>query len=259
LSSTQNFDPPGGRVEQLQERPPPTVDLPHPLSPTSPKVSPRFDVEGDAVDGIDIARGHGRIPLGGWGNAFSGLELRAVEPLPPAVLMLRRPARVRRASRRSSDPDRVAAGAGKPRDIRQWPVRKRGAKAQPAGRLASEGTIPLISFSRAWRTVVCAAVSTLGMEPSNPLVYGWPGPRTDPWRLPPPPCARHTSRPRGRHSRDHPHIMRDQDDRGARAGLEVPASSRESGPGSLRPAQWSARRRSAVWDLHDTAIAIMTR
>src|SRR5215471_20411803 len=47
---------------------------------------------------------------------------------------------------------------------------QRGAKMQPFGKLVSAGTMPLISFNLARRPLICAATSTLGMEPSSPFV-----------------------------------------------------------------------------------------
>ena len=58
------------------------------------------------------------------------------------------PAAGRRASRRSSGRAGAARAAAARRDTRSLAKLQRGAKLQPCGRLNSDGTMPLISFSR---------------------------------------------------------------------------------------------------------------
>ena len=45
----------GGRIDELQDRLFPAVDLPQPLSPTRPQGLAGGDVEADAIDGVDVA------------------------------------------------------------------------------------------------------------------------------------------------------------------------------------------------------------
>ena len=201
------------------------------------------------------ARKSARTRLCGPGNAFSAPRLRAAAGAPSARCSDGTAAHAAPPSRRSACqqatqwPGRYCSSGGYA--ARHWSVAKpqRGAKAAALRQVAtSDGTMPLISFSRARPGSVRAATSTLGIEPSRPLGVGMP--RTLEQivgvGLLDLAAGVHHHHPVGILG-DDAHVVGDQDDRGAERVAAVRASGRGSAPGWSRRARWSARRRSAPW------------
>src|SRR5262249_49489446 len=135
-----------------------------------------LDPEGDAVDRIDMA---------GDAGEHAGVDREMLlqpadldQRAPPAVaLRLLHPGAHAGAASRASACQQAIQCAGRCSSSGGYAERhcsvakaQRAAKVQPCGRLASDGTMPLISFSRARRLLLCAAVSRLGSEPKRPLV-----------------------------------------------------------------------------------------
>ena len=151
----------------------PRVDLPQPDSPTRPTVSPRRDVEVDAVDGVHDSAlcrrsrpcGSGKCftrprtsssgsPLvagcgGDAGRAPSGAAGRPVASLRQAA---RRPASPSSARRGRARPP-ASGGCSAQRSMRNG---QRGAKRQPCGRSSGSGGAPSIVVRRrspgVWRS-----------------------------------------------------------------------------------------------------------
>ena len=73
------------------------VDLPEPDSPTRPKVSPRADREGDAVDGADA----GRRPTAGRSTRRSSISIRSCALQAGVAVEHRQRVRGRRRSRQA--------------------------------------------------------------------------------------------------------------------------------------------------------------
>ena len=155
-----------GRLEQPQQR---AADrrLAAAALAHQPQRLAAADAERHAVDGIDLARDAcENTPL--WiGKCF----LRSLTSSSGALDAAR--SRQQLVGVPAGDP--VAGPVLAPaaaRSLRHWSVAKpqRGAKLQPCGRLNSDGTMPLISFSRVRRVPLRAAASRCGIEPSRPLV-----------------------------------------------------------------------------------------
>ena len=128
----------------------------------------------------------------------------------------------RRASRRPSGRVGAAPAVDRPRGTPRWRRRSAAQRCNPAGSAASEGTMPLISFSRARRVSVRAAVVEVGDRAEQPLRVGVPrmveqlvGARL--LHL----AARvHHHHPVGVLG-DHAHVVGDEDDRGAERVLQL--------------------------------------
>ncbi len=133
----------------------PAVDLPQPLSPTSPSVSPRSmwnEMPSTAWTWPDDAREHALVDRE---------MLLQILDFAAAVSCRAPPAGDRRASRRSNGRADASPAAGRSRGTDRWRRPQRGAKVQPFGRCASDGTMPLISVRRDALALILAAASRL--------------------------------------------------------------------------------------------------
>ena len=156
------------------------------------------DREADAVDGIDLADRAAQQALA-TGKCFLRSVTSSTGGCASAMALRHWSDASTRPSGRAASPRRAAARGGTCRRRSG----QRGAKAQPAGRCDSGGTMPGISCRR---SVVVAGLAAHQVEPRD---RGQQAARVGMQRLgeqlvdrrPPRPCGRHTSRSRAAPSR----------------------------------------------------------
>ena len=200
-----------------------SVDLPQPVSPTRPSVSPRRPRD-DPVDGVDTASSRPLTARSArTGKSLDDVARRAAATRASALTAGRQaalrgrcgcrraaPAGSQQAERcpAASTTGRAAAsrsGTGPTR------TRQRGWNGQPAGRPDQARRRAPGSASAALGRAAPAAAPAI-----RPWVYGWCGAVVHVARSPPPPPRRRTSpSPRRRCSATHAEVVRDQDDRRA--------------------------------------------
>ena len=171
----------------------PAVDLPEPLSPTSPRVSPaRISNEIPSTANTDPTRRRSSPPCTGkcFLRSRTSSTVRASSAGPPCAEAGNAPgghaadtgdpfaARERahdcplattasHSQQAASRPGRFSSSGGASRPHRSVANGQRGAKAHPAISSRSDGTTPGISFSR---VPAPSIVESFGIEPMRPRV-----------------------------------------------------------------------------------------
>ena len=203
----------------------PSVDLPQPDSPTMPSVSPRSHLERDAVDGVHELAGRrgerartNREVL----DEVGGLEQHLARSSVPCALAAQRRRRsagrtagsrwhasLRPGATRSRSSGRVAQRSNR--------CRQRGAKRQPSRRRrAARAARPGSRRAGATR-----GLSTRGIEPSSPHVYGCCGSRkTAAFGPSSTTLPAYITTTRSASLGDDAHVVRDQEDRRAVVALQ---------------------------------------